>query len=318
MSSIWMNSPRPSAAARRNPRLLLIFALAAALFAACAPQPILLPGQMEAPKLLATVVISPTPVGMLLVPPTATPVPSPTRTPLPPTPTASPTPYVGVFMGDGSAPLVLPTWPVAVVEITLQPPTPLGGVEAPLLPTPTIAGVQPVANPGVSVALLSAGACTDVGAAFAPDYNGGGLGGQLGCAVGPEQSVAMAFQPFERGMMIWLSTGDIFALAGGMVNNTPSTFWRVPDQWREGMAPGDASMTVPPGVRQPIRGFGLAWRIHDDIRSALGWAMADEEGYTGIFQRFERGLMLTAPDGSAYVFIAADPALERGQYIGPL
>jgi hypothetical protein len=35
----------------------------------------------------------------------------------------------------------------------------------------------------------------------------------------------------------------------------------------------------PPGLYQPIRGFGKLWRTHPEVRDRLGWATAPEQGF---------------------------------------
>ncbi|NPV68377.1 MAG: hypothetical protein HPY64_14640 [Anaerolineae bacterium] len=296
---------------RLRDRMLAAVLLAVGL-AACRPTA---PGPLSetliAPRQLATVIISPTPVRTLVVPPTPTPVPSATRTPVPPTLTPSPTPYVGVFLGDGSVPLILPTASLAaLVEITLLPPTPLGGALPPTYAIPTM--------PGMAVA--AGGPCSaEVAAPFAaaiaarPE-----VGAALGCPLGPPETIFMAHQPFEQGVMFWWSTGEIYALSLQPVSGVANPFWRVADQWQEGMPQDDPSMTVPAGLLQPIRGFGLAWRTNAQIRTALGWAVSNESGYTGMFQRFSGGAIFTAPENAVYILIGDGAPGSASRYFGPL
>ncbi len=306
-----MIEPVKGSAMRLQYRLLAAVLLAIGL-AACRPA---VPGPQSptlfAPRQLATVILSPTPVRTLVVPPTPTIVPSATRTPVPPTSTPSPTPYVGVFLGDGSAPLILPTASLAaLVEITLQPPTPLGGVPLPTYALPTMPGLSalPGGPCGAEVAAPFAAALSTRPEAVAV----------LGCPLGPAETIFMAYQPFEQGMMFWWSTGEIYALSLQPVSGVASPFWRVADQWQEGMPQDDPSMTVPAGLLQPIRGFGLAWRTNAQIRTALGWAVSNESGYTGTFQRFSGGAVFTAQDGGVYI-LAGDGAPGSGsRYTGPL
>ena len=294
-------------------RYLRPWLLALVLLAACSPVvPTAPPEDVIAPKQLATVEITATPVQTLVVPPTSTAAPSPTRTPVPPTPSPSPTAYVGIFMGDGSAPLVMPTQPVALVEVTLLAPTPLGGIPTSAFPTATPPGAfgLPVAGGGTCIG--------EIAPQFSGSYNGdSGAQAALGCPVSPQDSVAMAEQAFERGTMIWTANREIYALAREPFNGVANTFWKLLDQWQEGMPADDSSMTVPESRLQPVRGFGLAWRTNDQVRSALGWAVSPEAGYTGVVQRFERGVMITTQGGAVYALAAAGGGTS-GQYIGPL
>lgn len=295
-----------------NLRLLVLVGLLL-LAAACSPAvPTAPPENIIAPRQLATVDITATPVQTLVVPPTSTAMPSPTRTPIPPTLPPSPTAYVGIFMGDGSAPLVQATQPVALVEATLLAPTPLGGI-----PTAAFASATPPGSFGLPVA--SGGTCIgEIAPVFSGAYNGDtGVQTAVGCPVSPPETIAMAEQAFERGTMFWWANREIYALAREPFNGTPNTFWKLADTWQEGMPQDDPSMTGPEGQMQPIRGFGLAWRTSDQVRSALGWAVSPEAGYTGTFQRFERGVIFTTQGGSVYA-LAAVAGADSGQYIGPL
>jgi hypothetical protein len=288
---------------------LLIFLLAACDGISPAPPP----DDLIAPRQLATVVISPTPVETLVVPPTPTRMASPTATRLPPTATPTATPYAGVFMGDGSAPLILPTASIAaLVEATLQPPTPLGGEVAVVFPTAT--PLSGLSSAPVNAGAVSSGACPYEPAAVFQSgyYSDGAVSAAIGCPSGPAETIFMAQQTFERGTMFWWSIGDIYALSSDVVSGQTNTYWQMQDRWQEGMADDDPSMTNPPGLLQPIRGFGLAWRTNAQVRNAIGWALANEDGYSGTYQRFERGIMFTTQTGGVYALAA------EGRYFGPL
>lgn len=305
------------------------------------------PADVIAPKQLATVYILPTAVSTRWLSPTPTVTFTPSATRVPPTPTPTATAYVGVFMGDGSAPVVLPTASLAaLVDVTLIPPTPLGvsaatavpgaaevasagggyasggAVQAPgvaaLAGTPNLPALPvPSANTGPGIP-LPANCGTAVDNRFSALYQQYGLGEALGCAIGAGQSLPMAGQVFENGLMIWVSNNGIFVLTAQPVDGQPNTFWQVADVWHDGMPADDPSLTVPDGLNQPIRGFGLAWRTQTNIRSALGWAVGGEDGYTGMLQQFENGWMITTPEGTVYGLPLTDASSGRGQYVGPL
>jgi hypothetical protein len=111
----------------------------------------------------------------------------------------------------------------------------------------------------------------------------------LGCGV-PYQSEStnLAFQPFERGQMIWLPRQDggpsqIFVLTG-----TPSHgySWQVfIDSYVEGEPVGTAELP-PPGLYAPTRGFGKIWRTVPEVRDALGWGLEPEVGDSGVALQF--------------------------------
>ena len=267
----------------------------ALLLAACGgenPAPVgdppILTGFDSMPKQLATVVLTDTPTPVLAGGETVD-LALPTATPEPPRPTATLTPYVGIFLGaptsDGS-----------------------GGGEAP----PTLAPF--VINPGANSAAIAsgpigagAGACSiAVAASFAGAY-AGNVQQRLGCPVSGGASISVVVQPFERGMMIWRDTRQIYALA------QTGQLWQIPDSWEEGMPTDDPGLVPPGGLVQPVRGFGLAWRSNAAVREALGWGTQPETLSSGVWQDFERGAMFTAPDGRIYAIYTAE-----GQHSGPL
>ncbi len=79
---------------------------------------------------------------------------------------------------------------------------------------------------------------------------------QLGCPTGSAITGDSAYQPFERGLMIWVSTqGAIYAFY-----NT-STYQSTADTWQDGVDPSSTGAQPPsPSLQEPIRGFGKVWR----------------------------------------------------------
>jgi len=132
----------------------------------------------------------------------------------------------------------------------------------------------------------------------------GGPGGSLGYATAVEQELWCAGQHFERGQMLWLDQlreDPIYVLSYGE-GESGGNWQRYVDTWREG-DPESADLTPPPGLFEPIRGFGRLWREELDGPGApVGWALEPEQGFTGSVQPFERGLMLWDPlDQAVYV-----------------
>ena len=101
------------------------------------------------------------------------------------------------------------------------------------------------------------------------------------CPVGEATQVAGAFQSFQGGYMFWRGdTGEIYVLlAGGF----PS-LQRYQDTWAEGET-FDVGESPPAGLYQPVRGFGKVWATQPGVRNQLGWATAEERGYTMTVQR---------------------------------
>lgn len=132
----------------------------------------------------------------------------------------------------------------------------------------------------------------------------GGPSGSLGLATAEEQELWNAIQPFERGLMIWLDQLQedyIYLLVYG-ADEKHGTWQRYADTYREG-EPESAGLTPPEGLLEPIRGFGRLWREElGGPDAAIGWALAQEQGYVGAMQPFEHGLMLWNPlSGTTFV-----------------
>lgn len=282
---------------RNIARSLLITAFAA-LIAACgnAPPPnpdgpVLL-GFDSLPKALATIAPSPTPV------PTNTPEsPLPTLA-LPATPSPTPTPVRGVFMGD----LTVPAGTIAYRPGTRTAPIPTapGGIPPAVIGVP---GLPTSAAFASTLPPLTGGACSIAPAsAFTAAANDATIRARIGCPTGDAISAGFVFQPFENGGMFWRDTREIYALAN------VGTLWRIPDNWSESLPAADPSLQPPADRLQPVRGFGLAWRGNPAIRGALGWALAPEQPYGGLWQPFERGAMLTGPDGGVWPLAPNDNA----------
>ncbi len=126
-----------------------------------------------------------------------------------------------------------------------------------------------------------------------------------GCPGTPPLASAGAYQPFERGQMVWVeATGQIVVLFNG-----PPTRWRAfQDSWREGDPVDDPSLTPPAGLFQPRRGFGLVWRRETGLRDDIGWATVPESGFQTVWQRDSRPkyneFYLRAPDGRVWHLLA--------------
>ncbi len=120
------------------------------------------------------------------------------------------------------------------------------------------------------------------------------------CPSGPPMTSASAQQLFQRGQMIWLGEQQrIYVLYQDGKNPSWAPY---PDEFKDGQPESDPAFTPPSGLLQPIRGFGLLWRGRKDVRDRLGWAIQQEQSYTGQFQgdaTVEGGVMyIRARDGS--------------------
>jgi hypothetical protein len=71
-------------------------------------------------------------------------------------------------------------------------------------------------------------------------------------------------------------------------------YWRVlPNLWSVSQPESDPAIQPPPGKFQPVRGFGLAWRLGGGSvspqRSDLGWALDEETGFTTSLLYYPQG-----------------------------
>ncbi len=205
-----------------------------------------------------------------------------------------------LFFGVGAAIFTLrdrlgtrPT-PAATLQIGLGTPTPLFGnligtltpgpspttTQTPGGPTPTprqTMTATPTATPTAPPTPCALGPASFAAAGYSREL--------FGCPTDGGQTVWAAWEPFERGSMLWRSDSNrsyFFTLGGE---------WQVIDASWNGEPPpsrGDA----PPDRVQPERGFGWVWGTNDAIFNALGWATDREKGFCADVQVFEEGFIL--------------------------
>jgi hypothetical protein len=104
--------------------------------------------------------------------------------------------------------------------------------------------------------------------------------------------VQSAYQPFERGAMLWISRTTYVQERLIYVFFNDGTFQQFDDTWRDGQ-PAGGGENPPAGLYEPMRGFGKVWRegTGAKVRERLGWATALEKGGSGAYQQFDRGEM---------------------------
>lgn len=102
------------------------------------------------------------------------------------------------------------------------------------------------------------------------------------CPSAPAQLSTQAEQTFERGRMIWVAALDrVYVVFED--GRTPG--WaQYPDDFDEGEPESDPALSPPPGLLQPVRGFGLVWRENARVRDRLGWATSPEVAFEGMYQ----------------------------------
>jgi predicted small secreted protein len=118
-----------------------------------------------------------------------------------------------------------------------------------------------------------------------------GLGTTLGCASGNVIAIQSATQVFERGVMVWVNEG------GGLIYvfNNNGTFQRYPDTFIAGQDPDSGGEAPPPGLIEPVRGFGKIWRTMAGVRDGIGWGISPEAGDSATIQEFANGRMMYLP-----------------------
>ncbi len=103
-----------------------------------------------------------------------------------------------------------------------------------------------------------------------------------------------AYQPFERGFMVW-QPGKNWVFS----NDTPSNN-ELMDTWQG--EPIEFDEEPPEGLFLPQRGFGKVWVENEWIQRALGWATAVEQSYKMEYQETATGTgvihyFIGLPDG---------------------
>lgn len=110
----------------------------------------------------------------------------------------------------------------------------------------------------------------------------------LGCATGDMQIVWAAWQPFERGAMLWRSDTDA---AYAFVAEPQQQWFEIRERW-DGSSTAPREEEPPSGLQAPVRGFGYAWGVNDALFNILGWATENEKGFCLAVQPFEEGTIL--------------------------
>lgn len=220
------------------------------------------PAVADGAKRLATVYVSPTPdaAERQATRLAASPTPNVMTAP-----TASPTAYIGVFLGASGADAPFIDSNIGAVDITpTRPP-----VRCPLEADPVLGDrwrTEPLVVRG------------------------------LGCAIEGLLPFSGTRQTFENGVMYGRPSGQTWAIAPG----EPGLFWfvEVPPE----VPPVDVN--APPGLIVPSESFGALWRSRPEIQQALGFARLETFEAALGFQRFEGGtLFLEAETGQVFALL---------------
>jgi len=230
------------------------------------------------------------------------------------TPTPSASPVLAPTL-EGSAPDQPQGTPEPNQSNTTTTPT----AEITLTPTFTITPTDTPATPGAVIGVVGGGA-GNLDIANCPITPSGGfaqifinnpdVAAQIGCPIEANAlSINNAFQPYQNGVMVWVSSVGGSGQSGiySIYNN--GTYQRFNDTWIDGVDPVGVGAQAPNGLLEPIRGFGKVWRENAGVSDTLGWATSGEAGGTTFIQTFERGEMIYIPqNGQTYIFISGQPA----------
>lgn len=311
--------PRPLSPDRFLHTLSVMLAVfAALLLSACAPDPVRVGG---GPVLLGeSTLATDTPD------PRASPTASPTVPVLAPSPTAlsadellSPLEVVTI---EADFVIVTPTLPPSKTPTT----TPTSTTTPTLSPTPTLtvtatatAPVFPtsVIIPVTAVSVIPIDDICDTAWEFIQPP-------PSGCPFFPATVGPAVFQEFERGVMIWdgsstpgviyalFSDGgtpyhirftDTFAEGQGMFPNAP---------WKDPAIDSQA----PPGLYQPVRGFGRLWRNEDNdpvkasVRPRIGWGTMEFEAIYSLYSQMRQ-------DGTVFLTLYGNGGFFRSYQLNP-
>lgn len=200
------------------------------------------------------------------------------------TPVPSPTPYIGVFLGE------------------------IGDSVA---PQPALDSAIFITAAPLTAATVTAESCVNV-----PDVRFGtawqaepAITSALGCAGEPAVSFDGTTQIFENGFMVFIPGGEIWAIAPEVPSGR---YWYT----AETPPPPPEDIIAPEGLRVPTLGFGAVWASLPGLRQALGFARTDESAASIVVQRFIGGtLMFDASAGQTFALLGNNQT--QGAVYGP-
>jgi serine/threonine protein kinase len=214
--------------------------------------------------------------------PWPTDIPVPTATAMPtPTPTHTPTPI------PINTPTPLPT------DTPTEINTPTSTHTRTATPTPTVVNI-PTSVPSTVTPTCSLAP----GETFRNIWLGLSVMQRIGCPENQEHVSWTAEQLFQKGYMLWRKdTNQIYVLYN-------DDTWRgYANTWHEG-EPVKLGYAPPPGLYEPIMGFGKVWREKlGGPNAKIGWALEEEGGFDNSLQDFQGGAMFFSTHIGARVTI---------------
>jgi len=272
--------------------LLILIIVMGLVISACGGDP--LPAPTEE---VSAAAVNPT---AIVVSDTATPV--PTDTPPEPTatsmPTNTPTPEPPATAVPTDTPTPLPTDTATLVPTDTPTPEPTATSMPTDTPTP-----EPTATPAVTPTRCPIPTAPEFVASYAEMQREYGWG----CPEREAVTTNAAGQAFEKGAMLW-HEGTIYVFDYSQGDEEFSArVYIYEDTWEESQPSNDPTLTPPPGLFQPIRGFGKVWRTQlGGPEAKIGWGVEEERGYQTTFQYFDGGIMIIDPRGQIQILIYVD------------
>jgi hypothetical protein len=94
--------------------------------------------------------------------------------------------------------------------------------------------------------------------------------------------------------MFWRQDTDTVRVLyyGGGTNSSAGEWSEITQPW-DGSDPDGIGLVPPPGLYEPVRGFGWVWREFVGAQTGpLGWAREEEKGFCAKVQPLENGLLM--------------------------
>ena len=110
---------------------------------------------------------------------------------------------------------------------------------------------------------------------------------RLGCPIEQAHTTGSAHARFQHGFMYWREDRQLIYVL------YDAGYWQeFGDLWADG-GPESAGLSPPPGLLEPVRGFGLVWREQlGGPEADIGWATEHEQGGDTAIEDFEHGVIL--------------------------
>ncbi len=113
------------------------------------------------------------------------------------------------------------------------------------------------------------------------------LRAKLGQVSGPGAVVDGTQALFEHGTMLWRKDlRQIYVFFDG------GKWQSYPDTWEPSQPLVESVLNPPPGLFQPVRGFGKLWLQNMEVREKVGWARGEEQAVSTTWQQFQGGTLV--------------------------